>query len=660
MAAIDDTTVETQAPPDALDRRARGVTARSVLLAFALLPLNAYWVTQMEVIRYEGHPTTVSLFYNCVFALALLVLLNALVARFAPRKALHRNELIVVYVVLAIGSSLAGHDTIQIIAPQIVCPWEGATPENKWADLFQPYLPRFLFLTDENLYGGAFTGSTSLYRWDRIAGWGKPVLIWTAFIVVLLFQMLCFNVILRSRWMDREKLTYPITHMPLEMTSERTQLFRNRYLWIGFGIAAAIDSVNGLHGFFPAVPEIKVRVVQYDAYMRDLFKGFPWGALAGTRLSFYPFAIGMGLLLPTDLAFSSWFFYLFWRVQHLVSALLGLNKIPSFPYVEEQSTAAYFGLCLFALWMGRDHVKQVFLHAFGAPGDLDDRREGMPYRWAVWGLLAGAAFMLIFSYYIRMSLWIAVVFFACYWMVSLAVTRVRAELGPPAHDLHRGGPDYVITNLFGMGSPIGAQNLTSMTQYFWFNRAYRAHTMPIQLEAYKLADQSGMALRPLTAVMMAAGVLGTLCAFWANIHGYYAYGMSAKMSFVGRYFGVEPYNRLQSWISAPQPANPSKAVAYLVGLAFTLGLMALRVRFVWWPFHPVGYAISSSWSMNCLWMPILIAWATKLLIMRYAGPKAFQRAIPLALGLILGEFIVGSLWCLLGIALQRSTYSFWV
>jgi hypothetical protein len=245
-------------------------------------------------------------------------------------------------------------------------------------------------------------------------------------------------------------------------------------------------------------------------------------------------------------------------------------------------------------------------------------------------------------------------------MVSLAVTRVRAELGPPAHDLHRGGPDYVITNIFGMGSPVGPQNLTSMTQYFWFNRAYRAHTMPIQLEAFKLGEQTGMAFRPLTFVMIGAGIFGTLCAFWANIHGYYSYGMSAKMSFVGRYFGVEPYMRLQSWVSSPQPANLSKVVAYIVGLSFTLGLMALRVRFVWWPFHPVGYAISSSWSMNCLWMPILIAWLIKIMVMRYAGPKTFHRIIPLALGLILGEFIVGSLWCILGIVLQRSTYSFWV
>ena len=659
MAAIDEVTTETPAEAGSVDPHARGVTARALLVGVVLLPVNAYWVTQMAVVRYEGHPTTVSLFFNCIFILSVLLGLNAVAKRVLPRLALHRNELIVIYVMLGIGSSLAGHDTIQVLAPQLACAYEGATPENKWEELFHPYLPEFLFVRDAGIYQGAFDGSSSLYRWDRLVGWGRPVLIWSSFICVLLFMMLCFNAIFRSRWMDREKLTYPIVHLPLEMTSERSPIFRNKLMWAGFAFAAIIDSMNGLHGFFPGVPEIKVRVVHYDQYMSGLFRTHPWWALAGTRISFYPFAIGMGLLLPTDLAFSCWFFYVFWRLQRLGSAILGLNKIPGFPYVEDQSTAAYFGLCLFALWMGRHQIRDVLAHAFGK-GKLSDRGEPMPYAWAVWGLVLGSVFLLAFSYYIRMSLWIAVLFFVFFWMISLAVTRIRAELGPPAHDLHRGGPDYVITNIFGMGSAVGPQNLTSMTQYFWFNRAYRAHTMPIQLEAYKMAEQTGMRFPPMTGAIIAAIVVGTLSAFWANIHNYYAYGMSAKLSFVGRHFGVEPYIRLASWISVPQPADWHRVGAYVVGLVFTLGLMALRVRFAWWPFHPVGYAISSSWSMNCLWLPIFVAWALKTIIMRYAGPKTFHKVIPIALGLILGEFIIGSLWCILGIILQQSTYSFWV
>ena len=435
MAAIHDQTVDASPQDAPVDPHARGVTFRSVAIALVLLPVNAYWVTQMAVVRYEGHPTTVSLFFNCIFALALLLALNSLARRVAPKLTLHRNELIVIYVMLGVGSSLAGHDTIQILAPQLACAYEGATEENKWEEIFHPYLPEALFVTDPNIYDPAFIGSSSLYQWDHLIGWGKPILLWTSFIVVLLFMMLCFNTIFRSRWMDREKLTYPIVHLPLEMTSERSEsVFRSKYMWIGFGVAALIDSMNGLHGFLPAVPEIKVRVVQYDQYMSGLFRTFPWNAMAGTRMSLYPFAVGMGMLLPTDLAFSCWFFYIFWRFQRLGSAILGLNKIPGFPYVEEQSCAAYFGLCLFALWMGRAQIKAVLVHAFKRT-ELDDSKEPMPYSWATWGLILGSVFLIMFSYYIRMSIWIAVLFFAFYWMISLAVTRIRAELGPPAHDL---------------------------------------------------------------------------------------------------------------------------------------------------------------------------------------------------------------------------------
>ena len=48
------------------------------LLAGALVPFNAYWVMQSEVVRYAGHPTTISLFYNCIFWLCLLLGVNGI------------------------------------------------------------------------------------------------------------------------------------------------------------------------------------------------------------------------------------------------------------------------------------------------------------------------------------------------------------------------------------------------------------------------------------------------------------------------------------------------------------------------------------------------------------------------------------------------------
>ena len=50
-----------------------------------------------------------------------------------------------------------------------------------------------------------------------------------------------------------------------------------------------------------------------------------------------------------------------------------------------------------------------------------------------------------------MSVYLAVVFFTIYIMISVAVTRMRVEMGTPVHDIHYGGPDLLIPPTWGQG-----------------------------------------------------------------------------------------------------------------------------------------------------------------------------------------------------------------
>lgn len=674
---------------------ARGVTARALIIACLLLPLNAYWIIQMEVVRYQGHPTTVSLFYNSIFILLVMLLGSHVVSRFFPRFALHRNEMLVIYLMVTIASALAGHDLIQVVAPQVITPFYLASPENKWEQLFFDYIPKFLSIRDPRIYTPAFDGYATFFTRERVAAWALPGGSWALFLAILSTVMLAMNALMRRRWMDLEKLNYPITHLPLDLSEPGLPLLRNHWMWIGFGLAGLVDIINGMHELVPAWPLIKVRVVHYDQYMGSLFVGYPWRALSGTRISFYPFAVGLGMLLPLDLAFSSWFFYVFWKAQRLAALLVGLDKVPGFPYVEEQSSAAYLGLTAFALWMARHYLRDIWQGLMAGRGGAEhgrphrpypaheatagpdsggaapairplhhgpaDTGEPMAYSVALWVIAGGVVFLLLFAHALGMWGWLAVIFFAIYFGISLAVTRVRAELGPPAHDLHNGGPDLILTNLFGTDrSVLDPQQLTSLKLCYWFNRAYRAHPMPIQLEAFKIAQMSGIKQSSMAGALTLATFVGVFSAWAAQLHLFYSYGMAARAGGTSRYFGQEPFAALAAWLNAPFATRWPRVGAYAVGFAFTWLLMALRVRYIWWPFHPVGYAISSSWSMNCLWLPILIAWCIKAVILRYFGYKSFQNAIPFALGLVLGEFVVGSLWTILGIVLQINTYSFWV
>ncbi|HZP84499.1 MAG TPA: DUF6784 domain-containing protein, partial [Chthonomonadaceae bacterium] len=89
-------------------------------------------------------------------------------------------------------------------------------------------------------------------------------------------------------------------------------------------------------------------------------------------------------------------------------------------------------------------------------------------------------------------------------------------------------------------------------------------------------------------------------------------------------------------------------------------LQFMRVRFTWWPFHPLAFAITSDWMINLVWLPLCIAWVLKIVILRYGGRGGFQRSIPFFLGLMLGQFVVGSLWNIYGIIMQVPTYQFWI
>lgn len=57
--------------------------------------------------------------------------------------------------------------------------------------------------------------------------------------------------------------------------------------------------------------------------------------------------------------------------------------------------------------------------------------------------------LIAFFWMSGLTLWISVVAFLIYFAIAVACTRMRAELGPPAHDLHNGGPDYILTAALG-------------------------------------------------------------------------------------------------------------------------------------------------------------------------------------------------------------------
>ena len=69
-----------------------------------------------------------------------------------------------------------------------------------------------------------------------------------------------------------------------------------------------------------------------------------------------------------------------------------------------------------------------------------------------------------------------------------------------------------------------------------------------------------------------------------------------------------------------------------------------RQHLLWWPLHPIGFAIGANYMMNKAWFCVLIAWAIKKMVLRFGGPARYRYSQYFFMGLIMGEALCNGLW----------------
>ncbi|MEO2002645.1 MAG: DUF6785 family protein, partial [Candidatus Poribacteria bacterium] len=524
-------------------------------------------------------------------------------------------------------------DMLQLIGAMIAGPHALATVENQWAGLFLGAIPSWLVVTDPKTLAEYVEGDASAYRSSVASAWLWPVLAWSAFTVCLLLMMIGLSLIVGRRWNREERLAYPIIQLPLQMVQGR--FYRNGAMWTGFAIGALLAATTGLHFFFPTVPTLG-KPVDIGRYITAK----PWDAIGWLPVAVQPFCVGLSYLVPLELSFSGWFFYFVWKMERVAASALGI-RMNGFPFVEQQTTGAYAGFAVATLWAARRQVRAAGRELVGRRGEGG---TGLLL------LVVGVVGVTVFCLRAGMGVLSIVVFFGIYTLITVSVGRMRAELGSPVHDLHFAGPAGTMTSLFGSRAFRPAE-LAMISMFWFFNRAYRSHPMPCVLEGFRLGERSGSTARKVLPYTLVAIVLGTLAGFWAHLHSAYVHGAGTRV-----WPAYEAFRRLSGWLVSPTGVEARYSVAFGVGAVVVWVLSALRMRYVWFALHPVGYVVSSSWAMNPFWFSIFLGWAVKAAVVRGGGLRAYQRSIPLFLGMILGEFLVDGAFSLAGTLLKVRTY----
>ena len=593
---------------------------RAILIGLLLIPVSTYYGNYAYVVVQAMLWGQTSLLRGPVFMLFTLALANLLFRRVTRRAGLRPSEMLVVYSMVAVSVCVSGFGQVQWLINILPAGGYFANQANHY-DQFLFHVPPYLIPHDPQVIQDFYHGGKSLYRRDILLDWAAPVLAWSLFLFVLCWVTLCLTSLLRRQWTDDEKLTFPLVHLPLQMAGAgagRSPFFADRLMWAGFLLAGGLESINYVNFFFPAFPHVAIK--PNDWHLETSFVAHPWSSVGTLTLAFYPFAIGIAFLLSREVAFSCWFFYLLTRVENVAAAAFGLNEggaglRAKAPYLGEQGVGAFLALGAFLLWRARGPLGAACRSAWDArlAAETDDPHAPLSPRVALWGGMVGLALLTVFLVVLGLPLGIVLAFWAIYFLFLVVLTRIFAEAGAgwawgPMVNVHT-----VIMDGVGV-SGLGARSLTVFGYLDWFDNEFRDTAMPHQLEAMKMGRETDTPRRQLLYALLLAAAVSGVVAFWAYLQMYYEFGAaSAKVRPALQGLGIGHLKEIANWIKSPTPADPASLRAIAAGGVLVLALAALRQTFVWCPFHPIGYALAGTASMEYMWCPFLIAWGAKSL-----------------------------------------------
>jgi hypothetical protein len=464
------------------------------------------------------------------------------------------------------------------------------------------------------------------------------------------------NSILRRRWEDEERLPFPLVTLPLHLVDERIGLLRSRLWWIGIGIALGLGGWNAIAGLLPSLPSLPL-AIDYTSYVRNRH---PWDFIRFRLLEWQPFAVGLCYLVPLDLAFSLFVFDLLWTAEYVLSGYFGWSTSTwgQLPYGDQQTAGGFVALVLATLWLDRRYLAQVARRALGLKSVLrEEGQEAFGYRGAALGVLVGLAFLWWFLSRAGMQAWAVLAFLGIYFPMALVISRMRAQLGPPTHQLSACMPNSVLPTLFGTRL-LGPRTMGMFLALGPFLAEQRNNPSPIQLEAFRMAEGGRMERRRIALALAVVPPLAMICYFAAVTEFGYRVGLaSAKVSYYPHL--AVPYGEtltMDDAVRYPSGTDASASLAMGFGLLFTLLLMFLKLRFQWWPLHPVAFPIAIGSTIQALTLSIFATWLVKALLLRYGGLRAHRAALPFFLGLLAGgaaeAMLRRSLSLLLGVNLS--------
>lgn len=488
--------------------------------------------------------------------------------------------------------------------------------------------------------------------------WLAPFLGWGVFILLGYTVMLLLINLISRQWIHNERVNFPLLLVP-QMIGEAVDeggmrsFFCNRYLLAGLAVPVLLHLINGLNLYYPSVPAIPTLLLAGPYVAKH-------GMLSGfikLKLYIYPAFIGFAFLTPRQISFSFWFFFLLGGLLYgaldvaglsIPASELGITFGPTLARPEEMQMIGGYGVFfLFMVWLSRQHLLTVCKQSLFLAPASKSRSEWFDVRISFWGLVFGFAAIIGWYVWLGMRLSTAILVVGAFFMIMLVATRIICQGGLAYFTLTAAPLDGLIA-LFGTKMFAGASGLLAgMSQKALFVDL-RESLMPSLVHGRKIHQNQHPRL------LLFGGLVATIVASMAA-------SIAAMMVLCYR-FGIRElplewatqttigvFDNIHRLITSPPETGHWVFVFAIVGALIMLVLVVCYHQFYWWPIHPIGYLTAYSSAMRILWLSFFIGWACNALCMRYGGIHQFKKLQYFFVGLIIGDFLMGGIWALVGL-----------
>ena len=613
----------------------RGASARAVVIGLVLVLVVCLLATD---ITYRLRASRVSLGHLPMalwLPFLLLFLSNLGLKRLRPRWSLAPHELGLILCMGFIGGAFPTKNVAGRLVAVLATPYYKATPENRWGDFIVEHLRPWAVPSDaagsvSALWEGLPRGVG--FPWDV---WIGPLFWWFTFFFALFFACFCITVVLRKQWVEHERIVFPLAQLPIQMIADEQpdsvwpRFFRSGLFWIGFTLAFAILCWNVMPRFSHRIPLIPIG----PTFRTAISFGSEFPSL---MVKFNFVVAAFGYLTNLEVLLSIWLFHVLSIVE--MGALNRVGITVRNDYVSGvmlQQAGGFVTLVLFGLLMARQHIGAVLREAWHPRSTPADAGELLSYRICVVGLVLSVGYAVAWMNALGVSLVGVAVQLGILFVYFLGLAKIVAETGLV----------YIETPLrtqelaaAALGPLVETQDHVGMAITANSVESHREYILPTLTHIARIQHSFRWRRRSIVGALCAAFVVGYAASVAYTLSLCYSSTGAANIRhvYVFNNYGLRMFDRVVRWAS-DYPSFTSTELSFLAaGSAITLLLSFLRLRFLWWPLHPVGFTVGYVFPVRVTAFTVFLVWAFKSLVLRLGGVTLYRHLQPFFLGLLIG------------------------